>query len=560
MIRIDEIKIPVGEDGNEAFLLAAARRLGISVEGIKNYRILRRSIDARKKPSVFFVYSLAVEVDGEETLLKKDRGRHLSKYKKKEYRIPVAFEDGRDSAKRQASPGDMKRSPLDGMKRPFPFDGIKRHRPVVVGAGPAGLFCAYVLARAGLAPLLIERGEAVYERTRAVNEFFQTGRLRPESNVLFGEGGAGTFSDGKLNTSNKDKTGRHAFVLETFVRYGADSTILYDAKPHIGTDRLLTVIPAIREAIKEAGGEVRFGTCLEGLVETDGRLVGIRLSDGEELRCDTVVLATGHSARDTFERLYADGLAMVAKEFAVGFRVEHPQEMINRWQYGKGAAKLLPAAPYKLVARGLSRPVYSFCMCPGGYVINSSSEPGGTCVNGMSYEARDGANANSAIVVAVGAKEYDMSEPMAAIAYQRHLERAVYERGQGAIVQQLFGDFLSRQKSTSYGGYASMTRGRAVLSDLRGILSAEIEDAFLAGMLKMDEHIRGFADSEVILSGVESRTSSPIRIPRDENCMGSIIGLYPCGEGAGYAGGIASAAVDGVRVAEAVVAGYRERK
>ncbi|MBQ7677550.1 MAG: FAD-binding protein, partial [Lachnospiraceae bacterium] len=455
-----------------------------------------------------------------------------------------------------------------------------RPRPVIVGAGPAGLFAAYALAQAGLCPLLIERGEPADRRAAAVETFFSSGKLLKDSNVLFGEGGAGTFSDGKLNTSVKDKTGRHRFVLETFVRFGADPSLVYEARPHIGTDKLLVVIPAIRKAIEEAGGAVLFDTRLEKLILENGKIAGITVStaqpssdipdrpfgtkDGSleaavcvrrdrDILCDTLILATGHSARDTFLTLYEQGVPMQAKEFAVGFRVEHPQERINAAQYGPGLAGVLPAAPYKLVAKHLDRPVYSFCMCPGGYVVNASSEEGMTCVNGMSYAARDSGNANSAIVVAVGAKEYDLNDPMAAIAWQRKLERAVFERGGGAIVQQLFGDFTARRASTTYGGFASKTKGAAVLGDLRGILSEEAEEAFIDGMHAFDAQIAGFCDPETILSGIESRTSSPIRILRNDTCESTITGLYPCGEGAGYAGGIASAAMDGLRVAEAVI-------
>ena len=528
MIRIDEIKIPLETDGENALLSAAAKRLGIEREWIRRMVILRRSVDARKKPAVYFVYSVAVEATRETAILKKDKKHRLSEYRPKELSIPR-------------------------------IEKTSGSRPVVVGAGPAGLFAAYVLAKAGLCPLVIERGEAVEDRSRKVEEFFAAGRLDPESNVLFGEGGAGTFSDGKLNTSVKDKTGRHRFVLQTFVEFGANPSILYEAKPHIGTDRLLTVIPSIRQSVEALGGEVLFHTRLEKLLLTPETSVrGILLSDGKEIACDTVILATGHSARDTFAALYAQKIPMTAKAFAVGFRVEHPQEMIDLWQYGGAAARILPAAPYKLVARGLARPVYSFCMCPGGYVINSSSEAGGTCVNGMSFEARDSRTANSAIVVAVGEKEYDLKDPMAAIAYQRKLERAVYERGQGAIIQQLFGDFEAKKSSTTYGGFATKTKGRAILGDLRGIFSEEIETVFCEGLHRMDAQIKGFADPETILSGVESRTYSPIRILRDENCMSPVRGLYPCGEGAGYAGGIASAAMDGTKVALCVIEKYEK--
>lgn len=564
MILLDQVKIPVQCDGEDALRMAAAKRLLVPAEDIGDIAIIRRSIDARKKPEVFYVYTIAAAVDNEASIVKRGQKHRLSIYCPKQYKIPKVPSSGTQGGIRKASKaGGASAS-----------DHI---RPVVAGAGPAGLFAAYALAMAGLSPLVIERGEPVERRTAAVENFFAAGKLLADSNVLFGEGGAGTFSDGKLNTSVKDKTGRHRFVLQTFVAYGADASLLYEARPHIGTDKLLAVIPAIRKAIEEMGGEVRFGTRLERLITEDGKIRGIMVSsdaqgvsatgggmtgDGfratEEIRCDTVILATGHSARDTFTALYAQGVPMQAKEFAVGFRVEHPQAMIDVCQYGERAAAFLPAAPYKLVGKNLSRPVYSFCMCPGGYVVNSSSEEGMTSVNGMSYAARDGANANSAIVVAVGAKEYDIRDPMAAIAYQRRLERAVYERGKGAIVQQLFGDFVANKSSTTYGRFSTMTKGAAKLGNLRGILSDELEDVFVSGMRAFDTQISGFCDPETILSGIESRTSSPIRILRSKGCESALSGLFPCGEGAGYAGGIASAAMDGLRVAEAVIGRYAQ--
>lgn len=564
-IRIDQIKIKPESDCRESLIREAAKRLHISEKDITDLRILKKSIDARKKPDVFLLYQVAVDVSCDESrLLKNRRIKNIFPYKENRYQL----------------------------KRVVNAD--QKNRPVIVGLGPAGLFAGLILSEAGLCPIIIERGKPASERREDVERFFKTGVLKPDSNVQFGEGGAGTFSDGKLNTGVHDKNGRNHFVLETFVRYGAPAEILYEAKPHIGTDRLIDVVSNIRKAIIEKGGEVRFNTKLTKLIIKNGGVTGIEVvesasdqktssehsglkilcsdrsseidgkyvktaskssSDGSmyEIDTDTVILAIGHSARDTFRMLYDDKIPMSAKQFAMGFRIEHPQSFINESQYGSRAAQYLPAAPYKLAYSKGERGVYSFCMCPGGFVVNASSEAGHLAVNGMSNYGRDSANANSAIVVAVGAGEYDLNDPLGAIEYQRSIEKRAYDLCQGKIPQQLYGDFKDNRESKSYGDFESLTKGAHAFANLRGIYSPEIERAFIEGMDFFDRRIHGFARYDAILSGVESRTSSPVRIPRDETFQSSVRGLYPCGEGAGYAGGITSAAIDGIKVAEAVI-------
>lgn len=524
MINIDQIRVNVSEsDQKNKLVKKAARLLGIRESDIRELKILKRSIDARKKPEVFYLYSIGVKAPREDYLLKRASGKpNIKKL------IEVTYE-------------------LPAMENSF----IKP--PVVCGFGPAGMFAAYVLALAGAMPIVIERGKRVEERIRDVERFFSTGELDTESNVQFGEGGAGTFSDGKLATTKNDKRGRNRFVLETLYRFGADGDILTDAKPHIGTDRLSQITANIRQEIERLGGEVRFGCCMEELITVKGSLSGIRIKDGSTIDTDTLVLATGHSARDTFEMLNKKGLVMKAKPFAVGFRVEHDQDYISRLLYGEKAALKLPPASYKVVSRDSAPKIYSFCMCPGGYVINSSSEEGRLCVNGMSRSDRGSGNANSALVMPVGGESFDQNDPLSGMRFQRALEEKAYSTMNGKIPQQLFGDYVENRASSGYGRFYSMTRGQSGLCNLRGLFDDEWERDFIRAVRSLDQVMKGFVDEEMILSGVESRTSSPVRIERDESFMGSVGGVYPCGEGAGYAGGITSAAMDGMKVAEAVL-------
>ncbi|WP_455720943.1 NAD(P)/FAD-dependent oxidoreductase [Agathobacter sp.] len=526
MIKINQIKLPVTADQSE-LKKKIIKKLKLNNSSEFTYRILKRSLDARKKPELFYTYSVAVDIKNESAIVKRCRDSSVLIYQEKHYRIPPS--------------GDM---PL-------------KNRPVIVGAGPAGLFCAFVLVEAGYSPVVIERGSRVEKRTQAVARFWETGVLNPSSNVQFGEGGAGTFSDGKLNTSVKDPTGRNTLVLETFVRFGADSSILYDNKPHIGTDVLSDVIVNMRNYLIEKGATFMFDTCVTEIVTENGSLCKLKTS-GQEISADVCVLAPGHSSRDTFEMLYKKGVDMECKNFAVGFRVEHPQSMIDQSQYGIQPKLKLPPSPYKVTSNFPNgRGVYSFCMCPGGYVVNSSSQDGHTVVNGMSYHARDSKNANSAIIVSVSPKDYGASDPLAGVRFQEQLEKENYKRGNGLIPQQLFGDFCDNRLTASYGDFASCTKGQTTFAQLNGLMNREMEQSFIAGMEHFGHLIHGFDRKDAILSGMETRTSSPLRITRDKTFMSNISGIYPCGEGAGYAGGITSAAMDGIKVAETIITKYR---
>lgn len=526
MIRINQIKMPIDHKVEQLYG-KAAKLLKINTNQIKKLEIQKKSIDARKKPELFIVYSLNITVDNETSIIKKVDNKNVMLIKQKKYEV---LADGSEHL---------------------------AHRPVIVGAGPAGLFCAYLLAREGYRPILIERGKSVEERQADVEKFWETGVLDTNSNVQFGEGGAGTFSDGKLNTVVKDPLGRNLFVLETFVKFGAQEEIVYDSKPHIGTDVLCNVIANMREEIKRLGGEIRFNTCMTDLRIEDGKLTGIQLNNEEWLDTKVCVLALGHSARDTFEMLLGHDLTMLPKSFAVGFRVEHPQREMNVSQYGELYADKLPAAPYKVTANlENGRGVYSFCMCPGGYVVNASSEEGKLAVNGMSYSERDSKNANSAIIVSVTPEDFGAEDALAGVRFQQKLETKTYELAQGKIPQQLFGDYCASRTSDSYGDYESETRGTRAFANLRGLLSEDVEQSFIEGMHVFSKAIPGFDREDAILSAIESRTSSPVRINRDEAFLSNVDGVYPCGEGAGYAGGITSAAMDGMKVAEAIMHKY----
>ena len=532
MIRISQIKLPVEHDGL-ALLQAAARELKTSSDKIENLTIQKKSIDARKKP-ISYVYTVDVKLKGEEKLLKKLHNRNVARVEKKRYQFP--------------EPGSEK----------------LEHRPIIVGTGPAGLFCGLMLARAGYRPILLERGEAARKRKETVDRFWNGGALAPNSNVQFGEGGAGTFSDGKLNTLVKDPAGRGRLVLQTFVQAGAPEEILYWNKPHLGTDVLISVVEHIRKEIESLGGEVRFGTQLTDIDIRDGRVRGVytKCNDVPEqeaayLETEVLVLAIGHSARDTFAMLKDRAVPMERKAFAVGVRIEHPQDMINVSQYGEGYPKALPTAAYK-VTRKVSgdRGVYSFCMCPGGYVVNASSEEGGLAVNGMSYQARDSRNANSAMIVTVRPEDFGGDDLLSGVEFQRRLERAAYQAGGGKVPVQLLGDFRQYTVSTALGEVEPCMKGAWTFGDVRGIFPAQLSAALEEGIEGSEHLIPGFARADAVLSGVESRTSSPVRILRGENQESTVQGLYPCGEGAGYAGGITSAAMDGVKTAEAIAGRY----
>ncbi len=534
MIRISQIKLPAEQEG-QGLLQAAARELRVAPKHIEELTIVKKSLDARKKP-ICYVYTVDVKLQGEERLLKKLHNRNICEASQKPYHFP--------------KPGNEK----------------LWNRPVIVGTGPAGLFCGLMLARAGYRPLLLERGETAKKRKETVERFWRGGSLLPNSNVQFGEGGAGTFSDGKLNTLVKDPAGRGRLVLKTFVEAGAPEEILYWNKPHLGTDVLVGVVEHIRREIEELGGEVRFETCLTDIEIRDGRVQGIWLSSGKEtdtepvfLETEVLVLAIGHSARDTFAMLKKRQVPMERKAFAVGVRIEHPQEQINESQYGRDYPGNLPTASYK-VTRKVSgdRGVYSFCMCPGGYVVNASSEEGGLAVNGMSYQARDGRNANSAMIVTVRPEDFGDDDLLAGVEFQRRLERAAYRTAGGKVPVQLLGDFENHRISSTLGEVEPCIKGAWAFGDVRGIFPENLSAALEEGIRGAGSLIAGFDRPDAVLSGVESRTSSPVRILRGENQESGIGGLYPCGEGAGYAGGITSAAMDGIKTAEAIAGRYRK--
>lgn len=527
MIRYQQLKMPLHYTMEDVRQKIGAS-LHIDPKSIRDLTILRESLDARKKPDLYYVLSAAFVCDKEKGL--------LQKYKKSGLLLPY----------------EEKKLVLPRLK-----GDQKEQRPVVVGSGPAGLFCCYYLAKAGLSPILIERGKDVSKRSEDVERFFETGILDPESNVQFGEGGAGTFSDGKLTTSNKDPLGYQREILKLFVSMGADERILYEQKPHIGTDKLIEVVKNLREEIIRLGGEVLFETKVTDLIIEDGKkqIKGMILNGERQLLTKQVVLAIGHSARDTFSMLNEKGFLLEAKPFAVGLRIQHSQKMIDASQYGSVHGGKLPAASYKLTAQAQNgRSVFTFCMCPGGYVVNASSESGGLCVNGMSYSDRSGENANSAVIVSVTPNDFKDTDPLAGIRFQRELEKTAYELGKGAIPMQRLEDYEKNRPTKEAGSISVCVKGQYAFSNLRGLLPKEAEEAFLDAMGQFDKKLKGFADPDALLSGVEARTSSPVRILRDESGQAlTVKGVYPCGEGAGYAGGITSAAVDGLKTAIALL-------
>lgn len=531
MIRIQQVKIDY-RSGRKELLKAAAKKLRIKPEQIKKMDIVRKSIDARKG-DIYGVYTVDVEVGQEASILKKSaKDPNISKAVQVNYQFPSCGEE-----------------PL-------------KHSPVIVGSGPAGLFCGLMLARAGYKPVIFERGSDVHTRCAAVERFWETGELDPQCNVQFGEGGAGTFSDGKLNTLVKDKFGRNKLVLETFYDAGAPEEILYLNKPHIGTDILVSVVEHIRNEIIALGGQVFFDSEVTNLVIEQEKICAVEINHKKLWKTDCLVLAIGHSARNTFEMLYEKHMNMTAKSFAVGVRIEHPQAMIDEAQYGRSQDEWLKAADYKLTHTcSNGRGVYTFCMCPGGHVVNASSEAGATAVNGMSYSGRDSENANSAAIVTVNPSDFGEEGPLAGVGFARKLERACYEEalrcgGKGLVPIQLFGDFCENRQSTGYGDVAPVHKGGYVLADLNRCLPEFMCESLKEGIHAFGQKIKGFDRKDAILSGVESRTSSPVRMERDDAFESNFKGVYPCGEGAGYAGGITSAAMDGIKVAEAIAKRY----
>ncbi len=528
MLRITEIKLPITH-ADDALRPAILKRLGLTDAELIGFSIYKRSTDARKKDAILFIYTVDVEVVNETAVLKRLKGdRHITPSPDMEYRL-VGH-----------APANL------------------RQRPIVIGTGPCGMFAALMLAQMGFKPVVLERGKPVRERTQDTWGLWRKHKLNPESNVQFGEGGAGTFSDGKLYSQVKDPRHLGRKVMQEFVKAGAPEEILYVGRPHIGTFRLVGVVEKIREEIIALGGEIRFQSRVEDVLIENGQVRGVKLASGETLLSDHVVLAVGHSARDTFQMLYDRGVSIEAKPFSIGFRIEHPQTMIDQCRLGPNAGNpLLGAADYKLVHHAANgRAVYSFCMCPGGTVVAATSEPNRVVTNGMSQYSRNERNANAGIVVGITPEQDYPGHPLAGIEFQRQWESRAFELGGGTYEApgQLVGDFLAGKASTQLGEVIPSYTPGVHLTDLATSLPDYAITAIREALPAFGKQIRGFDRPDAVLTGVETRTSSPIRITRDDHTLQSLNtrGLYPAGEGAGYAGGILSAAIDGIKVAEAV--------
>jgi uncharacterized FAD-dependent dehydrogenase len=556
MLRLTDLKLPLDHDAT-ALPAAIVARLGIAIDELTGYTVARRSYDARKRGAITLIYSVDVDTPREADIL---RRLQLD---------PEAAEFARAGDGGKVGP-----TPDTSYRFVARAPGDLPLRPLVVGLGPCGLFAALVLAQMGFRPIVLERGKAVRERTKDTWGLWRKKILDPESNVQFGEGGAGTFSDGKLYSQISDKHHHGRKVLAEFVAAGAPEEILYVSKPHIGTFRLVSMVEHMRATIESFGGEIRFGQRVDDLlVETDGAGVrhvrGVALAGGEQLRADHVVLALGHSARDTFAMLHARGVFLEAKPFSLGFRVEHPQSLIDQARFGPQAGHpLLGAADYKLVHHCRNgRSVYSFCMCPGGTVVAAASEPGRVVTNGMSQYSRNERNANAAIVCGITPEDFAPygDGPLAGIALQRHWESLAFALGGGDYEApgQLVGDFIANRASAAFGSVLPSYRPGVRLGDLDAALPRYAIDAIREALPAFDRQVRGFAMHDALLTGVETRTSSPVRITRGEDGHSrNTRGLFPAGEGAGYAGGILSAGVDGIRTAEAVavdIVGSRPR-
>lgn len=576
MIQISQVKLPVEhnkKDLEHKIVKELELRHIFKDMPSFDYKIIRKSIDARKKPEIYYIYTLAADFkpNHEEIILKKCRNKNVSKYNPSIYISRTASDIEIEVANRIK---EYNKNEIPGLA------GIKKPAPVIIGEGPAGLFAGLILARAGLMPIIFERGDNVDNRVDKVENFWLTGSIDEETNVQYGEGGAGTFSDGKLNTLVKDKTGKNQFVLDTLVKFGAKENIAYDAKPHVGTDVLRTVVRNIREEIISLGGSVHHLCKMTDLVIEDGAVKAVIVENTSDktivsdnidkiqgklaknqiaIKTDDVILALGHSARDTFEKLDMSGVEIIQKNFAIGIRIQHLQSVINDSQYGSDHSSKLPPAPYKVTNHtGNGRDVFSFCMCPGGYVVNASSKKGYTCVNGMSYSDRGSKCANSALIVAIDRNDFPDDSNLSGMRLQERIEKKAFEIGNGAIPIQLFGDFKNNKVTESFGTIEPMFKGETRFANLREIFPDSINEAIVESIEKFGYTIEGFDDNDAVLAAVESRTSSPIRIVRDGSLQSNIKGLYPCGEGAGYAGGIMSAAMDGIKVADAIIDKYIE--
>ena len=526
MIRLRQVKSNLNSSGDE-LLKQISNKLKIDISEILSFRINKQSIDARDKENIMYVYEFDIEVKDENKVLK------------------------RKSI-------DILKTPNEDYK--FKITGTEKltKRPVIIGSGPAGLYAAYILSKNGYRPLILERGENIDDRIKTVENFWKSGILNPESNVQFGEGGAGTFSDGKLNTLVKDSSFRNKKVLEIFVECGAPEEILYINKPHIGTDLLRDVVKNIRNKIIEFGGEFKFNSCLTNNNVLDNKITSIEINNNEIILTDVLVLAIGHSSRDTFRMLYKNKLNMSAKPFAIGVRVQHNQEMINISQYGEEYPNELPVASYKLTHKAKNgRGVYTFCMCPGGFVVNSSSEANRLAINGMSNHARNEKNANSAVIVTISPDDFG-NNPLDGVIFQEKLEELAFEKGNGQIPVQLFKDFKNNKESKEFRSVNPIFKGNYKFTNLHEILPDYISDAIIEALDAWNNKIKGFSNEDTIIAAIESRTSSPIKIYRDDlTGEANIQGIYPCGEGAGYAGGITSSAMDGLKVAEYIVKKYK---
>lgn len=518
MIRVRQVKVDINKDNEGELLNNVIKKVKIKRENLKNYKISKKSIDARKKEKIHFVYEVDLEVINEEEILKQNN-IDIIKLENNEYKFVPS---GKNKLKK---------------------------RPVIVGSGPAGLFAAYMLSTYGYNPIVIERGREIEKRLNDVNTFWKTGKLNINSNVQFGEGGAGTFSDGKLNTMVKDKNNRIKKVLEIFHENGAAEEVLYLHNPHIGTNNLIDIVKNMRNKIIENGGEFLFDSCLTNINILNNKLKSIVINGRDIIETDILILAIGHSARDTFKILHNCGLSLENKPFAVGLRIMHKQELINQNQYGNFYNKLRPAS-YKLTYNYCNRGIYSFCMCPGGFVVNASSEENKLVINGMSNYERDSGIANSAIVVTVNEKDYG-DTLFAGMNYQEELEKRAYFLANGNIPVQTFFDYLEDNLKEKV-EFVPQIKGAYEYANLNKLFSSNINESLKKGIQYFNTKIPGFADKNVLLAGVESRTSSPIRIKRNDNMESNIKGIYPIGEGAGYAGGIMSASVDGIKVFEEI--------